>query len=232
MIKYFLIFLVLIFSFNTFAESVDISYNQYEIKSGRILYENRKYITHTSLKTDFKNKLETKRWLDYYVSEIIEYYWDDFGDIEFERISIVSKFGGKALDKPIKKYEILYKGRYRYYYNFLKNKFGKDPYYTKQKCLDNWQAFNIIGKISFLYPNAKKIGEQIILGKKTDILKLDEYENIYVCKGIILKQENFSVVKRKGKYVRSDIDSEKTAVNISTDIKLNKYIFNPAWFKE
>ncbi len=106
--------------------SVSFAFSQefhpYKIKSGTITYEKRKYSMHAKLHVDANGGISGSRSNPSYVEEQISYYWDNYGDLAYEVSYQTSQFGGKLLPKKIKKYEILWKGEHRYYYDVKNTK--------------------------------------------------------------------------------------------------------------
>ena len=106
------LFLFLILSFVISVNAQD--FKPYKVESGKITYKNLKYSTHSGYSN--KNGVEKSYSKQVpYVAEQIIYYWDEFGDIAFEEIYQVSKFGGKLLTEKVKIAERLWVDEHRYY---------------------------------------------------------------------------------------------------------------------
>ncbi len=76
-------------------------FKPYKIKSGKITYEKLRYSSHSVFKSE--NGIDTSFSEQIpYVSEITNYYWDNFGDKSFEETYQISKFGGEKLQKKNK----------------------------------------------------------------------------------------------------------------------------------
>ena len=204
-------------------------FKPYKVKSGKIVYEKLKYSTRSVFK--YENGVETGSSKQIpYVAEQIMYYWDEFGDIAFEEIYQVSKFGGKLLPEKVKIAERLWIDEHRYYYNFEENKVSDDPYYLRIKCRNHFQYYQIKDSwIETLYMGAESSGKKEVLGKKTRYYRIDNYHDIYAWKGLILKDESFYTQDSNGS--RSGINRAKVAIEIDTISKVNDTLFNPIWLK-
>jgi len=204
------------------------NFKPYKVKSGKIVYNKLRYSTHSVFK--YENGVETSFSEQIpYIAEQVIYYWDEFGDIAFEEIYQVSKFGGKPLAKKIKIAERLWLNEHRYYFDIKKNKVNDDPYYLRIKCRQNFQYYQIKNSwIETLYMGAEKSGTKNILGKQADYYKIDEFQDLYAWKGLILKNEDFSTTK-KGK--RLYPERTKIAIEIDTLFNIKKKLFNPIWLK-
>ncbi|SNR53167.1 hypothetical protein [Lutibacter flavus] len=203
-------------------------FKPYKVKFGKITYEKLKYSTVSGYK--WKNEKERNYSKQVpYVSEQVIYYWDQFGDIAFEEIYQVSKFGGELLPEKVKITERLWVGEHRYYYNIEENTIYDDPYHLRIKCKENFQYYQIKDSwIETLHMGAKTSGTKEILGKDSDYYKIDNYQDLYVWKGLLLKTEYFST-NRKGK--RLYPDRTKIAIEIDTTSAINQELFNPIWLK-
>ncbi len=204
-------------------------FKPYKVKSGKITYEKLKYSTVSSY--SYKNGVETSGSKQVpYVAEQVIYYWDKYGDIAFEEIYQVSKFGGELLPKKVKIAERLWVDEHRYYFNFEENKISDDPYYLRIKCREHFQYYQVTGSwIETLYMGAEKTGTKEILGKEADYYNISNYQDIYAWKGLVLKDESFSTKGSNGP--RNTIESAKIAVKIDTISAINKALFNPIWLK-
>ena len=204
-------------------------FKPYKVKSGKITYENLKYSTVSGYSN--KNGVETSYSKQVpYVAEQVIYYWDEFGDIAFEEIYQVSKFGGKLLPEKVKIAERLWVDEHRYYFNFKENKVSDDPYHLRIKCREHFQYYQIKDSwIETLYMGSEKSGTIEILGKQADYYNISNYQDIYAWKGLVLKDESFSTSGSNGP--RNTIERAKVAVEIDTTLVINKDLFNPTWLK-
>ena len=203
-------------------------FKPYKVKSGKISYEKLKYSTHSGflikngVKTSYNKQVP-------YVAEQVIYYWDEFGDIAFEEIYQVSKFGGKLLPEKVKIAERLWIDEHRYYFNFEENKVYDDPYYLRIKCREHFQYYQIKDSwIETLHMGTEKSGTQEILDKQADYYKIDKYQDLYAWKGLVLKSESFYTTP-KGE--RLHLNRAKIAIEIDTVSVVNKALFNPIWLK-
>ncbi len=204
------------------------NFKPYKVKSGKIVYKKLKYSTRSVFKSE--NGVETSFSEQIpYVAEQVIYYWDEFGDIAFEEIYQVSKFGGKLLPKKVKIAERLWTGDHRYYFDFKRNIMYDDPYYLRIKCRNQFQYYQITGSwIETQYMGVEKIGTKQLLGKKATYYKIDNSQDLFAWKGLVLKEEDF-YTSPKGK--RLEPSRTKIAVEIDTLSKVNKKLFNPIWLK-
>lgn len=205
------------------------SFHPYAVKSGKITYEKRKYSIHTSLHIDANNHVEGARTTPYYVEEKVEYYWNDYGNVAFERSFLVSQFGGEKLTKPLLKYEMLWKEDKRYYYNAKKDKVSVDPYYMRIECLKAGRFFEVSGWVKVLYPVATLKGKVEVAGKMAKHYVIDAYEDLYLWQGIVLRQMDYST-SPKGE--RMDPDREKIAVSIEVNNTIDDTTFAPQWLEK
>jgi hypothetical protein len=202
-------------------------FHPYKVKSGKITFEKRKYSMHAKLHIDSDGKISGSRSNPSYVEEEITYYWDNYGDVAYEVAYQVSKFGGKPLPKKVKKYERLWKGDHRYYYNVKKKEVSDDTYHTRIACLE-------AGKTEWLkvmYPKASVVAKESIAGKMVKHYKNRETHDFYAWEGIILRDVSYSTKKKKGKYKRFEPDREKIAIKIDTVTKVDTSVFTPEWLK-
>jgi hypothetical protein len=72
-------------------------------------------------------------------------------------------------------------------------------------------------------------GTKEILGNEADYYRIDNYQDIYAWKGLILKNEDFATKGSNGP--RSTVERAKVAIEIDTTSKVNDTIFNPTWLK-
>jgi len=204
-------------------------FRPYKVKSGKIVFEKRRYYMHSTTHIDANNKVTGSRSNPSYVEDEIIYYWDNYGDIAFEVAYQVSKFGGKPLPKKVKKYERLWKGNHRYYYNVKKKRLSDDPYYTRKECLKAGRLYELAGWLSVMYPKAKFLAKESVAGKMVKHYKESENFDFYVWKGLLLREVNYSTKYKNGKEVRFEPETEKVAVKIDTESKVNPTIFTPTW---
>jgi hypothetical protein len=204
-------------------------FKPYKVKSGKIVYERLKYSTRSVYK--YENGVETSSSEQIpYVAEQVIYYWDEFGDVAFEEIYKVSKFGGKPLPQKIKIAERLWLDEHRYYFDVKKNSVSDDPYHLRIKCKQNFQYYQIKDSwIETLYMGAETSGTKEILGNEADYYRIDNYQDIYAWKGLVLKDESFSTRSSNGP--RNTIERAKVAIEIDTISKVSDTIFNPIWLK-
>lgn len=209
---------------STFAQE----FKPYKVKSGKITYEKLKYSTVSSYKWQNGKETSSSKQVPY-VSEQVIYYWDEFGDIAFEEIYQVSKFGGKPLAKKVKIAERFWVDEHRYYFDVTKNKVSDDPYYLRIKCREQFQYYQIKDSwIETIYMGSEKSDTKQILGKETDYYNIGKFQDLYAWNGLVLKDESFSTT-RKGK--RLYPNRTKIAVKIDTLFKIDKKLFNPSWLK-
>jgi len=203
-------------------------FHPYKIKSGKISFEKRKYSMQAKLHMDSNGNVSGSRTNPSYVEEEVTYYWDNYGDVAYKVAYQVSKFGGKPLPEKVKKYERLWKGDHRYYYDVKKKKVFDDPYYTRKACLK-------AGKTEWLkvmYPKASVVSEESIAGKMVKHYKNSEMHDFYAWEGIILRDVSYSTKKKNGKYMRFEPDREKIAIKIDTVTKIDSTVFTPDWLKK
>ncbi|MCF6181539.1 hypothetical protein [Lutibacter sp.] len=203
-------------------------FKPYKVKSGKIVYEKVRYSTHSGFSSVNGITTSYSKQVPYVVEQVI-YYWDEFGDIAFEEIYQVSKFGGKPLPEKVIIAERLWVDEHRYYFDFKKNKISDDPYHLRIKCREKFQYYQIIDSwIETLYMGTEKSGTKEILGKNADYYKIDKFQDLYAWKGLILKDESFSTtIKGKRLYP----NRTKIAIEIDTLFKINKKLFKPIWLK-
>jgi len=215
--KLVLLLLTLIFSVKFIAQE----YKPYKIKSGKIEYELRKYTTHSHFSD--KDGVQSK-WKEEvpYVSEIINYYWDDFGDIAFEESWEVAKFGGDPIPKK-KKYEILWIDDHQYYYDFKEDRLRDHPNTIRMDCRNRFQFYQVTGSWVETVYNAMKKGTSKILGKEAIYYKANDAYDIYTWNGLVLKDETFSTT-REGKRLRAE--RSRIATLMETDLEFDKMMFD------
>ena len=203
-------------------------FKPYKVKSGKITYENLEYSTVSGY--SYKNGVETGYSKQVpYVAEQTIFYWDEFGDVAFEEIYQVSSFRGKLLPEKVKIAERLWVDEHRYYFDLEKNKVNDDPYYLRIECRERFQYYQIMDSwVETLYMGAEKSGIQDILGKQADYYNIDESDDLYVWKGLVLKDESFATTP-KGE--RLYPHRTKIAVEVDTVSVVNPELFNPIWLK-
>ncbi|SDW14957.1 hypothetical protein SAMN05444411_101162 [Lutibacter oricola] len=203
-------------------------FKPFKIKSGKITYQKLKYSTVSSYSN--KNGVETSYSKQVpYVAEQVFYCWDQFGDIAFEEVYKVSKFGGELLPEKVKITEQLWIDEHHYYFDIKNNKVSDDLYYLRKKCRERFQYYQITDSwIKTLYMGTDKSGTETILDKKADCYKIDKYTDLYAWKGLELKNVSYYTTP-KGE--RLYPNRAKIAVKIDTLSPINKAIFNPTWLK-
>jgi len=207
-------------------------FHPYKVKSGKITYEKMKYSMHAKLHLDSNGNASGSRSNPSYVEEEITYYWDNYGDVAYEVAYQVSKFGGKPLPQKVKKYERLWKGNHRYYYDVKKNKVSDDSYHTRHACLKAGKLYEASGCLAVMYPKASVIAKESVAGKMVKHYKESESWDFYAWNGIILRDVNYSTKKKNGKYKRFEPNREKVAVKVEADIKIDPSVFMPNWLKK
>jgi len=203
--------------------------HQFNVKSGKIVYEHKKFKTKMSYKY-INGKEESTREVIPYVDTRENYYWTNYGDVVFREVYQVSKFGGKLLPKPVKKFEQLFKDDKRYYYNVKKQKASYDPWREKEACLKKAESLDDRGCFSVYYPKMEEKGEEVIAGKSAQGYKESMGTDIYLWKGLNLKEQNFSFNNTETK--RYNIEREMVAVEIDTNTTIDPQIFNPKWLNQ
>ena len=203
-------------------------FKPYQVKSGKIEYQKLKYLTVSTYK--WEKGVETGGVKQVpYVAEQVIYYWDEFGDIAFEEIYKVSKFGGELLSKKVKIAERLWLDEHRYYFNVEENKISVNPFHIRIKCKENFQYYQIKGSwVKTLYMGTEKSRTSEILEKQADYYRIDKYQDLFVWKRLVLKNESFSTtIKGERLYP----DRTKIAVGIDTTSIINQALFDPIWLK-
>lgn len=203
-------------------------FKPYKVESGKIVFEKIRYLTKAVFKLE--NGVETSSSEQIpYVAEQVNYYWDQFGDIAFEEIYQVSKFGGKLLPEKVKISEQLWIDEHRYYFKVAENKVSDDPYYLRIKCKENFQYYQIKDSwVETLHMGTEKSGTKEIIGRQADYYKINKFQDLYAWKGLVLKNENFATTP-KGQ--RLYPDRLRIATEIDTLAVINKELFNPIWLK-
>lgn len=204
-------------------------FHQFKVKSGKIVYEHKKFKTKMSYK-NINGKEESHREMIPYVDTREMYYWDNYGDVVFKEVYQVSKFGGAPLPEPVKKYEQLFKDDKRYYYNAKNKKASYDPWHGKDKCLKQIKSLDDRGCFAVFYPKMEHKGEEVITGKTTQAYKESVGTDFYLWKGLKLKQQNFSFNGKGTK--RYDLDREMIAVEIDTNTTIDPKVFSPQWLDQ
>lgn len=204
-------------------------FHQYKVKSGKIVYEHKKFKTKASYK-NIKGKEEYVRELIPYVDTLETYYWDNYGDVALTVSYQVSKFGGKPLPKPIKKFEQLFKDDKRYYYNEKKQKASYDPWREKGKCMKQIKTLDDRGCYAVFYPKMEQRGKEVVAGETAQVYKESVGTDLYLWKGLKLKQLSFSF-NGKGTE-RYDINREIVAIEVDTNTTIDPNLFNPKWLDQ
>jgi len=204
-------------------------FHQFKVKSGKIVYEHKKFKTKMSFKY-VNGKEESFREVIPYVDTRETYFWINYGDVVFREVYQVSKFGGKLLLKPVKKFEQLFKGDKRYYYNAKKKKTSYDPWREKNQCLKKAESLDDRGCFAVYYPKMEHKGEEVVAGKTTQVYREDIGTDLYLWKGLNLKEQNFSFNNSETK--RFDLERETVAVEIDTNTPINAKVFSPKWLDQ
>jgi len=204
-------------------------FHQYKVKSGKIVYEHKKFKTKVSYK-NVNGKEELHKEMVPYVDTRETYYWDNYGDVAFKEVYKVSKFGGKPLTEPVKQFEQFFKDDKRYYYNAEDKRASYDPWHGKKECLEQIKNLDERGCYAISYPKMEQKGEELVAGKTTQVYKESVGTDFYLWKGLNLKQKNFSY-NRKGTE-RLDISREIVAVEVDTNATIDPKIFNPQWLDQ
>jgi hypothetical protein len=197
----------------------------YGIKSGKIEYDHIAYYLHTKL-TIKNGKEEGLREKVPFVDKKIYVYFDDYGTKVYEVAYQVSKyFGKKKIDPPKKLYESVIKGDKVYF--FERGRVSSNGWYLIEDCKEKEAICKKQGWYKMLYPKAKEIGQEEIASKRATCYKESAYVDECLWQNILLKQSFYST--RKGK--RFEIEEQKVAKKIETNIKIDSKIFNPSWLK-
>jgi len=203
-------------------------FHPYQVKSGKIVFVKRKYMTKTHLHIDTNNHVTGQKLRSYFITDEIDYYWDAYGDLAYEVDYKLTDAFGKKLPKKIKYYEKLWKGNSKYFYKVKTGKVSKDPWHVKQECLSNGNFCKLSGWLKVLYPKLEKRGEVGVTGKKTVRYRIDSFSDLLVWKGIVLDDISYSTTP-KGK--RIEKESERKAIKVMTG-KLIPSTFDPKWMKK
>ena len=202
-------------------------FHRYKIKSGKITYQIVRYSIHSEIHFDSDGNQQQKAELIPYVYQSQEYYWDNYGDVSRNIVYQISGPFGKPLPEKKKLYEQLWKGNHRFYYK--KGVINDDPFYLREKCLKNKKLFKVIGWFKMLYPKAKLLGKEDVLGKTGSRYKIDAYSERVLWKGIVLKDISYST---NGKGVRRGKERTKTAVKIQIPFKTPEGFYHPKWLQK
>jgi len=198
----------------------------YGIKSGKIEYDHIAYYLHTKIISK-NGKEEGLREKVPFVDKKIYVYFDDYGTKIYEVAYEVSKFfGKKKIDPPKKLYESVKKGDKAYF--FKRGRVSSNGWHLIEDCKEKEAICKKQSWYKMLYPNAKEIGQEKIAGKKATCYKESEYGDDCLWQNILLKQSFYSTSKGK----RFEIENQKVAKKIETNIKIDSKIFNPSWLKE
>ena len=68
-------------------------FHPYKVKSGKIIFEKRKYSMRATVRIDANDKVTGSRSNPSYVKEEVTYYWDNYGDVAYEVAYQISAFG-------------------------------------------------------------------------------------------------------------------------------------------
>lgn len=204
-------------------------FHQFKVESGKIVYEHKRFKTKMSYK-NINGKEESVREMIPYVDTRETYYWDNYGDVVFKEVYQVSKFGGKLLPEPVKKFEQLFKEDKRYFYKVKDKRASYDPWHGKDKCLNQINTLDDRGCFAINYPKMEQKGEEVVAGKKTHAYRESVSTDFYLWKGMKLKQQNFSFNGKGTK--RYDLDREMVAVEIDTNTTIDPKVFNPQWLDQ
>jgi len=203
-------------------------FKPYKLESGKLVYENIRYKTRAVFKLENGVETSSSERIPY-VAEQVNYYWDQFGDVAFEEVYQVSKFGGELLPKKVKISEQLWIDEHRYYFKIQENKVSDDPYYLRIKCKENFQYYQIKDSwVETLHMGTERTGTIKIIERQADYYKINKFQDLYTWKGLVLKNENF-VTTPKGK--RLYPDRSRTATEIDTSFVIKSELFNPIWLK-
>ncbi len=208
------------------------AFHPYGVKSGKITFEKRRYGIHTTLHIDANTNVQGSRSNPYYVEEEIVYYWDNYGDIAFEEAYRVADFGGKPLPKKVKKYEKLWKGAHRYYYNVKKHRLSDDPYYIRKACLEAEKFYQLAGWFGVIYPQAVMLNSETVATKMTRHYRESAYSDYYLYNGIVLREVNYATKQKNGKEVRFEPETERIAIKVEENVSVDPERFHPKWLKE
>ena len=221
--KNFFLFITLILSLTANAQS----FRRYQVKSGKIEYQLTRYITHTTMHIGPDGKTVGTSEQIPYVSEIRDYYWDDYGDVSRDIFYKVSDRGGKPLPEKKKILERLWRDGRMYY---LKNgKVAFDPDHLRDECLASEPLFKKAGWFAVLYSHAKAVGQEKVAGKTGIRYTVDAFSEYVLWKGLVLRDVSYytnGAGERKGK------QWDKKAVKVQTGINFNPGFFYPLWYQQ
>ncbi len=221
--KNFFLFVTFILSLTAEAQQ----FRRYQVKSGKIEYQLIRYITHTTMHTGTDGKTTGTSEQIPYVSEIRDYYWDNYGDVSRDVFYKVSDGGGKLLPEKKKTLERLWRDGRMYY---LKNgKVAFDPDHLREACWANKPLFHKWGWFKVLYPDAKVIGKEVVAGKEGTRYYVDAFSEKVLWKGLVLRDVGYytnGAGERKGK------QWDKKAVKVQTGIDFTPGFFYPLWYQQ
>lgn len=212
--------LALLISINLTAQE----YKKYGEKSGKIIYQHKKYTRQARTYTNAKGETVSENKDVPYVEKEVIYYWDNYGNIEFEKAFKISEFGGKKLPEKQKMYEMVIKDGHRYYRGFEKYKFEDDNIGNRQEWKENPELLKKVGWYKAQYPEAKNTGKEKICNKEATIYNNEDW----LWKGLILKNVSYYT---NGKGEKSGIERSYNAIDIKIE-EIDESIFNPKWLKE
>ncbi|MBD3792405.1 MAG: hypothetical protein IE918_09765 [Campylobacterales bacterium] len=203
-------------------------FHQYKVKSGKIVYEHKKFIV--------KNNIKITNGTEEFVREVIPYtamrttyYWDNYGDIAYEEAWRVSTGLNETLPEPKKEYEMLWKDNARYYYKVSKNKVSRDDWYERKLCEPMASKLDDRGCFGVLYPQMTDGGEALIAGNATHTYVNGINADLFLWKGLKLKELNYST--NNSGTERYDLNNETVAVKIDTNSTIDPTLFSPAWLE-
>ncbi len=216
-------FLSIIISFSAFSQE----YRPYKIKSGKIKYQVIRYKTHSKEWTGKQGGFQVKSEQIPFVSETIDYYWDDYGNRARAIAYKVADLNGNKLSAPVKDYEELWIGKKHLFYQ--NNNVIIDSAQTRIACLNQPEKLKKYGWFKLMHPSAEKIGYDTIIGEPAVVFRTDKFSDHSLWKGVILQDVSYYA---DGKGVRTGINLKKRAVELNSLPKDEKDIFTPVWYQK
>lgn len=201
-------------------------FHPYGVKSGKITYEIRRFITRSGMKTEPDGKMISKEERIPYVSEVRTYYWDDYGNVARLVAYKVSGSFGKPLPQKQKLFEQLWKGNHRYYYNG--EKVEDDPNHMRIECLADKKLFNTVGWFKLTYPKAEKVGTDTLAGKICEVFRTDVFSDVALWKNLVLRDVSY-YTNPKGE--RKGLEQIKIATKVTLPLQEKPGFFEPEWLK-
>lgn len=217
------LFLSMLISFPAFSQE----YRLYRIKSGKIKYQIIRYNTHSKECVDKQGNFQVKSEKIPFVSETIDYYWDDYGNIARAIAYKVADLKGNKLSVPVKDYEELWIGRKHLFYQ--NNNVIIDSAKTRITCLNHPEKLKQYGWFKLVHPSAEEIGYDTILGEHAVVYRTDKFSDYSLWKGIIMQDVSYYA---DGKGSRTGINIKKRAVEINSLPKDKKDTFTPVWYQK